>query len=919
MGKGVGRREATLGSMRAVGAVASVLVSSLLFMTAPALARAPVVSDESVSDVSAEGATLQAVVDPEGSATTYRFEYDTAAYSGSATHGTSAPAPDGSLGESTGAISVSVHIQDLRPDTTYHYRVVATDTGSPAPVTVGEDETFTTQQTGGEFVLPDGRQWEMVTPLNKHGAEIEPISEFGGVIQSAEAGNLLTYVASAPVVSEPAGNTSFEYSQLVAMRGPQGGWSTQNIATPHDEYSELPVGDKAEYKMFSSNLSFGLVEPLGDTPLPPLKPGAEKTIYLHDNATNSFQALVSEANVLPGARFGEASDAQGDIRFQGASPDLKHVVLSSEEALTPAEGSTPAAVAMRGNSNLYEWSAGRLKLVSVLPSGQSVAGLLGSSPSGAGSSIVRNAISEDGSRVVFGAGNHLYLRDMSKEETIMLDSPNTSELAVFEGANDSDSRIFFIDRYKLTAGGSPGGPDLYVAEVSETGGRLAVSLTDLTNDQVESAALAGTVIGYGTERDSDGNETANVYYEAGGALDARGTPGGNNLYVSHFNGVHWEQEPSFIADLSSDDYPSWGGPEFEEQFLPNLTSRVSPSGRYLAFMSNRRLTGYDNEDANSGAADEEVYLYDAKTDRIACASCNPTGSRPNGIFETGSRKLEKGLLVDEPESWGATHSEVDSWLAANIPGWTPISSDDALYQSRFLSDSGRLFFNSADALVPADVNGKEDVYEYEPEGSGREGARCEPDTTSASETFKQSRIFEVEGGKHEEPAGCVALISSGTSGQESAFLDASAQGPGGEEAEDVFFLTTSPLAEQDTDSAFDIYDAHECAAAAPCPTHVGSLPPACSDAASCRAAPSPQPALFGAPASATFFGRGNASASTNGTGSRRSRPLGRKQRLARALKLCAKDRSKAKRATCKGRAKRKYGPGKVKNTSRRAR
>ena len=32
---------------------------------------------------------------------------------------------------------------------------------------------------------------------------------------------------------------------------------------------------------------------------------------------------------------------------------------------------------------------------------------------------------------------------------------------------------------------------------------------------------------------------------------------------------------------------------------------------YLAFMSDRSLTGYDNTDAVSGQPDEEVYLYDA--------------------------------------------------------------------------------------------------------------------------------------------------------------------------------------------------------------------------------------------------------------------------------------------------------------------
>ena len=76
---------------------------------------------------------------------------------------------------------------------------------------------------------------------------------------------------------------------------------------------------------------------------------------------------------------------------------------------------------------------------------------------------------------------------------------------------------------------------------------------------------------------------------------------------------------------------------------------------------------------------------------------------------------------------GAEH-----WLAGNIPGWTSESLTNALYQSRYLSNEGRLFFDSADALVPGiatptreeQVNGHtqkvgvENVYEYEPAGVG---------------------------------------------------------------------------------------------------------------------------------------------------------------------------------------------------------
>ncbi len=76
--------------------------------------------------------------------------------------------------------------------------------------------------------------------------------------------------------------------------------------------------------------------------------------------------------------------------------------------------------------------------------------------------------------------------------------------------------------------------------------------------------------------------------------------------------------------------PSWGGSTSD---LNELTSRVSPNGRYLAFMSERSLTGYDNRDAAVACPDEEVFLYDASSNRLVCASCDPTGARPTGIHE----------------------------------------------------------------------------------------------------------------------------------------------------------------------------------------------------------------------------------------------------------------------------------------------
>ena len=156
-----------------------------------------------------------------------------------------------------------------------------------------------------------------------------------------------------------------------------------------------------------------------------------------------------------------------------------------------------------------------------------------------------------------------------------------------------------------------------------------------------------------------------------------------------------------------------------------------------------------------------------------CASCDPTGARPAGVEYA---KVE-GKLVGGSGVWPQAMG-----LAANIPGWTPYFLETALYQSRYLSDSGRLFFNSNDGLVSQDVNGNWDVYQYEPPGVGG----C----TTVSVTFSERSV------------GCVGLISSGSSPDESAFLDASETGG------DVFFLTKASLVSQDLDTSLDVYDAH---------------------------------------------------------------------------------------------------------------
>jgi hypothetical protein len=351
----------------------------------------------------------------------------------------------------------------------------------------------------------------------------------------------------------------------------------------------------------------------------------------------------------------------------------------------------------------------------------------------------------------------------------------------------------------------------------------AKTLTDLTVDH-----LGSELAGVESEMLGASEDGTVIYFVATGRLAEGAQAGAENLYVESQTGATWSA-PRLIAILSSEDSPSWAD-HGNIRFGEGPASSVSTDGRFVTFMSDRSLTGYDNRDAGSGQPDEEVFLYDETSGHLTCVSCDPTGARPTGVLDD-ARKHQ--LLSDyQGELWQG------HWLAADVaPGeYTEEVGSNNLsgYQPRSLADSGRLFFTSFDSLVPQDTDGVADVYEYEPDGVGSCG----------------------------EAGGCVSLISSGTSNEEAAFLDASAMGPGGEEGEDVFFMTTSRLTSRDYDSSYDIYDAHVCSGAVPCAS-VAVASPECSSGDSCKPAPLLQPAIFGSPASATFAGAGNLPSSSS--------------------------------------------------------
>jgi DNA-binding beta-propeller fold protein YncE len=872
--------------------------SDTVVLFGPAQPSTPKVESESFENVGSESASLGAQINPRSeeseAPSEYTFQYGrctSATTCASSGYEAQVPIPDGQIPASFEVQGVSAQLKGLTPSTTYHFRAIAKNSHGEGQA--GEERTFTTEGSGGELKLPDNRAWELVSPPDKQGALIEPIAEVG-VVEAAASGQAITYLANSPTEAEPQGAAN--ESQILSSRS-SSAWSSRDIAIAHAGPTGAPAGDGPEYRFFDSELSTSAVQPYGEF-IPQLSEEAsESTAYLHDLSegcgTHCFRPLVSGkagfANVPAGTVFGEEqlceppgggqnSKTVCGPRFLGASEDMSHVVLRAQAALTP--GAAPGG--------LYEWSGGSLSLVSVLPGGEATMGQLGLELSQA----ARRAISSDGTKIVWNSSGAtkpgLYSRDTARAETVQLDKAEAaceeageceSGGGRFQIASADGSRVFFTDTHRLTEdSGANANPaksrsDLYECKLAINAGKLTCELTDLTPASGgESADVQGSVLGASEDGSYIYFVAKGVLSEAANSRGEKATAGQPNLYLRHGNST------SFIATLAGGDEHDW------EEALASQPTRVSANGEFLELMSEGQPTGYDNSNRTSASGQPEpvaeVYLYDAASKELRCASCEPSGQRPVGVeyhkIESGSGGLAGGRGI-WPEA---------GLVAANVPGWTAlgegVTTIKSRYQPRYLNDEGRLFFNSADALVPQDSNGTEDVYEYEPPGVG--------DCAESSATYSA------------RSGGCVSLISSGASAQESAFLDASESG------DDVFFLTSARLSALDTDAARDVYDAHVCTSASPCISYTPSETSPCASEASCKAPATPQPSIFGAPASATFQGPGNPAPVPAPASKPKPKTAAqiKAEKLKQALKACHAKKNKKKRAACEKAARKKY-------------
>ena len=265
-------------------------------------------------------------------------------------------------------------------------------------------------------------------------------------------------------------------------------------------------------------------------------------------------------------------------------------------------------------------------------------------------------------------------------------------------------------------------------------------------------------------------------------------------------------------------------------------SRVSANGSVLLFASVLPQTAHDS------GGKQPLYRYDASSGQVLCVSCKPNGA------PGGSASLKQA---------GQGHT-----------GSSEFSYNAQAFLSRNLSSDGsRVFFQTSEKLVAADVNGDHGC----PDDLNRGAARTCTDVYEWEAPGKGS-CSEASGAYSALDGGCIYLLSTGTSSYPAYLADASLSG------DTVFIYSREQLVPQDEDNLNDIYAV---SVDGGLPSQHESRQPACTGEA-CRGAGTHAQGAQGA-GSAAFSGPGNQA--SEGSALRNCTPAAKRaQRLARLAK-----------------------------------
>lgn len=630
--------------------------------TAPAT---PLISSLNPTNVLATSVDLNARINDFNSAAEYFFEYGPGGDYGRSTPVQTLPAdPAGQ--------PISVHLEGLREGITYHFRIVATNQYGTSR---SGDSTFSfsppfcpnshvRQQVGANY-LPDCRAYELVSPPRAGSIQLLP-GDFFHRLQPS----FLTTETFAPRYENTGYETNparfgffgalgglpgvespdFLFDRYLATRTDHG-WVTHYAGLKGYETGVSLKGQCSitQSKCLDYKVGFFIGTGVVKDPFP----------YVWDANGNFLGRWPTNYRVVPGA-----DHLTGD---EQPSPDFSHFVFSSLDVPFKPGGLESAPGSVYDNAV----GPGTVEIASKLDGGEAI-------PQDAGGSeeyIRIPAISTDGSHILMstqaaGGRVHLYMR-VNDAVTYEIAGGNGVELL---GMSADGSKVAFLSPSALTPEDTDSSTDIYLWEeatqevhlISQGGGAGNSDSCHANWTERCNVALVET------ERpDIDDKMSANgdVYFYSPEQLDPNNPGVYNQRNLYHVHNGHIQ----YVTTLD-----------------PGSTinrMQISANGDHAAFVTNSQLTGYDNryyDNFGNLRRAREMYVFDANTGEVQCASCNPTGEPPSV------------LRLDPPANESGT-------MSADV-----MASDSG----RFMSDDGRVAFATAEALSPRDTDGIVDVYEY---------------------------------------------------------------------------------------------------------------------------------------------------------------------------------------------------------------
>lgn len=627
-------------------------------------------------------------------------------------------------------------------------------------------------RTGPSAQLADCRAYEMVSPPDMNGNGIEQ------TYVTRDDGDALLY-ATLNVFGDDA--KSSITGKWVAVRGADG-WSSTSlnpptlgrIPTPYDQPVVLGAAEDLSSAVLGTTYPFDLRDqaPFGGLSYP-----GDGDVYRFLPGPSA--EWISHGQNLP-------DTAVVDSFYGGGSADLSRTFFETTQPLTAAAAGSTA-------KNLYEHHGEAVASVNVDDSGALIPG--GASVGRAQTHPARflgaqfdqghpddpTAVSADGRIVYFTAPlepttakRQLYAR-VDGAKTILISRCRFGACAgggapggaLFLLASHDGGSVLFFSRDQLIES-APAAGGIYrfslatesLSFVTTMTGKMVAASPDLSTLYL---CEAGSVFGVSVFQEGRRNTISSIRCpepERSGAVvgvdgisgqgQPRSTPDAGYVFTTENGPQDIAKGEAAIAageaKVADGEARIAAGETAYGEYLVNQGTNEIAAGQERV-VRGEDFSGYEN------AGFTEVYLYEAATGARRCVSCRPDGSAAEG----------------------------DSTLNAGTFG-THVNPRSNGVTIRNLSDDGRrVVFASEDKLVPQDINGNLDVYEWERNGTGS----C----TAATPTYSGYSD------------GCVFLISPGGSLGGSILQGMSADG------RDIFFSNDSRLVSINTGTEMQIYDA----------------------------------------------------------------------------------------------------------------